>query len=293
MTQRFLSSVRSFTNGYNLADDKCGDISKNYNLRQLGKVLLNSDEDKERNQFEGNSSVRARMAYQIVQHLASKGEKISDNENETMLNMIYGYANPVSQDIAELRTQRMNLERQNSLRPIFLQYFRTTLYHRVKAVTFRRVLAESGHDFESLQKIWTVNKKESLAGIISKFQELKVEEHTELIEILDCHFDPEKTPVKPPTKIRPAKRRTSSRRSSGGDVGRNKDSKSQSNSGDEAGAHTSPKVSVNNNNNSGEEEVSPDTTTKSKNFFKKLNKPRQSAGNKTTPVTSTSQSVTA
>lgn len=292
MTQRFLSSVRSFSNGYNLADDKCSDVSTNYNLRQLGKVLLNSEEDKERNQFEGNSSVRARMAYQIVQHLA-KGETISDNENETMLNMIYGYANPVSQDIAELRTQRMNLERQNSLRPIFLQYFKTTLYHRVKAVTFRRVLAESGHDFESLQKIWAVNKKESITEIISKFHELKPEEHTELIEILDCHFDPEKTPVKPPTKNRQSKRRTSSRRSSGGDFGRNKDSKSQSNSGDEA-PHTSPKTSsVINNNNSGEDEVSPDTTTKSKNLYRRSNKSRQSAGNKTTPVTTTSQSVTA
>lgn len=127
----------------------------------MSKVLLNSEEDKERNQFEGNSSVRARMAYQIVQHLSKAGEANSENENEKMLNMIYGYANPVSQDIAELRTQRMNLERQNSLRPIFLQYFRTTLYHRVKAVTFRRVLAESGQDFESLQKIWSVNKKVS------------------------------------------------------------------------------------------------------------------------------------
>lgn len=107
------------------------------------------------------------MAYQIVEHLSKTDETTtSENENEKMLNLVYGYANPVSQDIAELRTQRMNLERQNSLRPIFLQYFRTTLYHRVKAVTFRRVLAESGHDFESLQKIWTVNKKVSFSSTL-------------------------------------------------------------------------------------------------------------------------------
>lgn len=163
LTQRFLSSVRSFSNGYNLAEDKCGEITKNFNLRQLSKVIFPSEEDKERNHFEGNSSVRARMAYQIVQHLvkAENTDMTPEMENEKMLNMIYGCANPVSQDIAELRTQRMNLERQNSLRPIFLQYFKTTLYHRVKAVTFRRVLAESGHDFESLQKIWMVKQKVS------------------------------------------------------------------------------------------------------------------------------------
>lgn len=163
MTQRFLSCVRSFSNGYNFAEDKCPAEIKNFNLRQLSKILLNSEEDKERNQFEGNSSVRARMAYQIVQHLAKEEPSDLTQEigNETMLNAIYGCVNPVSQDIAELRTQRMNLERQNSLRPIFLQYFKTTLYHRVKAVTFRRVLSESGQDFESLQKMWTENKKVS------------------------------------------------------------------------------------------------------------------------------------
>lgn len=126
---------------------------------------------------------------------------------------------------------------------------------------------------------------------------MKAEEHTELIEILDCHFDPEKTPVKPPTKNRSPKRRTNSRRSSsGGDVRNKEVSKSQS-SGDEA--HSSPKTNVNNNNSGEEVAVSPDSTVggvKPKRAYRpSQNKSRQSAGGDRTAAAVpavTSQGVT-
>lgn len=121
---------------------------------------------------------------------------------------------------------------------------------------------------------------------------MKAEEHTELIEILDCHFDPEKTPVKPPTKNRSPKRRTNSRRSSSGDV-RNKEVSKSTSSGDEG--HSSPKTPVNNNNSGEDGAVSPDTTTgvKPKRAYRpSQNKSRQSAGSERTAVPVTSQSVT-
>lgn len=69
---------------------------------------------------------------------------------------------------------------QNSLRPVLLQYFKRTIYHIVKAVTYRRVLAEYGHDFESLRQFWTARKLEGLEQVITKIIELKDEDRTEL-----------------------------------------------------------------------------------------------------------------
>lgn len=42
-----------------------------------------------------------------------------------------------------------------------MQFFKTNLYHRYKAVTFRRVLAEKGFDLKSLEDVWTEKKKVS------------------------------------------------------------------------------------------------------------------------------------
>lgn len=206
LLSRFLSTVRSFANGFNFAETKCANTVKYLNLRQLSKVLLNTD-DKNKNLFEGNAAVRARLAYEIAQHLA-KGELkdlTEEFEMENMSNIVYEYSHPVSHEIAELKTQREILEKQNSLRPIFLQYFKTTLFHRVKAVTFRRILAENGLDYDTLKKMWDENKMENIAIEIEKFEELKPDYIAELIELLDCHFDPEKTPLKPAVKSRQRK----------------------------------------------------------------------------------------
>lgn len=222
LTSRLLSSVRSFTNGYEFASAKCVNTVKYLNLRQLSKVLLNNEEDKNRNYFEGNASVRARLAYEIAQHLAKselkelapEQEMAPEQELENMVNVLYEYCHPVSQEIAELRNQRAILERQNSLRPIFLQYFKSTLYHRVRAVTYRRVLAEHGQDFDELKKLWTVKKREGIAASIEKLGELKAEDKTDLVDMIDCHFDPQKSPIKPSTKTRqktPRSRRNSRR----------------------------------------------------------------------------------
>lgn len=51
------------------------------------------------------------------------------------------------------------IDLQHSFRPIFVQFFKTNLYHRYKAVTFRRVLAEKGFDLKSLEDVWNEKKK--------------------------------------------------------------------------------------------------------------------------------------
>lgn len=204
MLDRFLETVKSFANGYALAKAKCASSVKFFSLRQLSKILLNNDDNqKEKDQFEGSASVRAKLAYEIAHHLArSEQQDLTDPEHdiENMINVVYEYSSPISQELSELQIQTKNLERQNSFRPVFLQYFKTTLYHRVKAVKFRIILAEHGYDLDSLKAIWTEKRKEGLAEVIQAMSELKPDERIELIELLDCHFDPVKQPVKPVVK---------------------------------------------------------------------------------------------
>lgn len=269
LLDRFTGTVKSFVNGFKLAEDKCSKTIKYFSIRQLANLVLDKDEAKEG--FEGNAAYRARLAYQIARRLSKENDKAAsdecpptaecveshqedegteqaetstqqpeaadendhpdldktdDDRHQTDVDAVTGQvttvpepqprsrptteaereqmcltlcelASPITCEISELDEQENILVRQNSLRPVFLQYFKTTIYHRVKAVTYRRVLAESGHDLASLQQIWTDSKREGLQEVVTKITELKEDERTELVELLDCHFDPDKQQLKP------------------------------------------------------------------------------------------------
>lgn len=311
LLDRFTATVKSFANGFKLAEQKCTKTIKYFSIRQLADLVIGENEAK--GGFEGNAAYRARLAYQMARKLANDGatplnstdllapetddgnksdttnteadtesgaenpkpqrqscaSSVDENNNEAaatstattsddeqtsqqqqdqtettvldssvtvevddvtgqlttvpepqprsrptteaereqMCTVLCELASPISCEIGELDEQEKILLRQNSLRPVFLQYFKTTIYHRVKAVTYRRVLAEYGHDFESLRQIWTESKREGLEQVIAKLTELKEDERTELIELLDCHFDPDKQQLKPVVKR--VRRRTS------------------------------------------------------------------------------------
>lgn len=280
LLDRFTKTVKSFANGFKLAEEKCTKTIKYFSIRQLAKLVLEESESKDG--FEGNAAYRARLAYQLARKLSNDGNKVSNNdipqiegeevksdddtetentndvpedpkpqrgitkscssiddnnngvttdeeqqntdidavtgqvttvpepqprsrptteqEREKMCTVLCDLASPITCEISELDEQENILIRQNSLRPVFLQYFKTTIYHRVKAVTYRRVLAEYGHNFESLQQIWVENKREGLEQVIDKITELKQDERTELVELLDCHYDPDKQQLKPVVK---------------------------------------------------------------------------------------------
>ncbi|KAH8355656.1 maternal protein exuperantia [Drosophila serrata] len=157
----------------------------------------------EREQFEGNASVRAKMAFNVALQLSNaerKSEPESSEALENLLNALKPFAKLVGSDVQELDTQNENLERQNSFRPVFLNYFKTTLYHRVRAVKFRIVLAENGFDLNSLNAIWTDKGTEGLDMALQSIETLKTEDKSELIELLDSFFDPNKTTIKPVVK---------------------------------------------------------------------------------------------
>lgn len=123
--------------------------------------------DKEQYTFEGDASVRVRLAYQILENMASlRCKAVTGNDPNTaddvahhFMDIVMSNAQPIYKDVEDLSDQNKCMERQNSLRPIFVNYFKVTLYHRVKAVTFRRILAEHEYDLEGLEEIWNTSKK--------------------------------------------------------------------------------------------------------------------------------------
>lgn len=337
LLDRFAQTVKSFANGFKLAEEKCTKTIKYFSIRQLAKLVL--DENEAKDGFEGNAAYRARLAYQLSRRLSNEGSKAptgdyaqaeceetksedeaetedsaetatettadsdspkpqrdvakscsstdennneattdddqqlnttdvdavtghvttvpepqprsrptTEPEREKMCTVLCELASPITCEISELDEQENILVRQNSLRPVFLQYFKTTIYHRVKAVTYRRVLAECGHDFESLHQVWTESKREGLEEVITKITDLKEDERTELIELLDCHYDPEKQQLKPVVKR--VRRRTSRGRL----FFANKNGNTSNMSGNFNNSNNSNNNNSNNNNNGNQKE---------------------------------------
>lgn len=249
LLDRFLTTVKSFANGLNLAKSNVLGELQHYTLRKLSKYLKDnfdngnieqnnkvlttsttateaegvieqqSSEKKkppktshhnERELFDGNASVRAKLAYEVALQLSNQGTKESLDSAKAfdkMLTALQPYAQPIECDLNELQTQNENLDRQNSFRPVFLNYFKTTLYHRVRAVKFRIILAEHSYDLHSLNAVWTDKKRDGLVEILQGIDELKSEEKSELADLFDSYFDPAKTIIKPIIKTNNNRRR--------------------------------------------------------------------------------------
>ncbi|ALC41514.1 exu [Drosophila busckii] len=234
MLDRFTKTVKSFVNSINLARSTVGD-SKHYSLRNLSKILSKAKEEnvkvtsdyiadsttsidkrgkngiqREREEFDGSASVRAKLAFNVAMQLTNSGTAEEPDSSDALKNLfeaLQPYAEPLGCDIKELDTQNVNLERQNSFRPVFLNYFKTTLYHRVRAVKFRIVLAESGFDLTTLNDIWTDKRSAGLDAALESIPNLKTEDKTELVELLDSFFDPNKVTIKPVCKPSTIRRR--------------------------------------------------------------------------------------
>lgn len=156
-----------------------------------------------REEFDGNARVRAKLTYEVTWQLSNQdsNESVeSTNANDKILAALQPHARPIQCDISELQAQNENLQRQNSFRPVFLNYFKTTLYHRVRAVKFRIILAENSYDLQALNDIWSEKKRDGLAEVVQQIDVLKPEEQSELVDLFDSYFDPAKTTIKPVVK---------------------------------------------------------------------------------------------
>lgn len=233
LLERFYRTVKSFADGFALAEATLDSNVKYFTLKQLAKVILQHEEvtEKDRFDFEGNASVRARLAYQIIEKVSLRGSdgpsadggaesagpdgdsaanKDADADDgtpaEKMQRLVRQHAAPMDDLVEALSGQTKCVERQNSLRPVFVNYFKVTLYHRVKAVTFRRILADHGYDLDTLRELWEVKKADGLHEAIAPMEEMKEEDRKELVDLLDHYFDPEKQAVLPLVKKHKSKR---------------------------------------------------------------------------------------
>lgn len=100
---------------------------------------------------------------------AGEQDEATVGTEEITTDSIEGFVHSVKVDINELSDQNKCMDLQHSFRPIFVNYFKTNLYHRYKAVTFRRVLAEKGYDLKSLEEIWNEKNKVLLFTFIHPF----------------------------------------------------------------------------------------------------------------------------
>jgi maternal-effect protein exuperantia len=242
LVDRFMKSVKSFADGFALSVEKCGNPVKYFSILQTADILKLNKDAKEAYDFDGCARIRTKLAYQIIEQIA-KGDETDLSAEATakkMHELVFQRASSIKSHFSSLDDQNKCMERQNSMRPIFVNYFKVTLYHRVRGVTFRRVLADHGYDFEAIKDVWESKKKEGLVELVNAISELKEDDQTELIDILDCHFDPDKKPILPNIKRnnRPKRRssisqkenvRPRNQRDDGGKKGGNNDANNKNN----------------------------------------------------------------
>lgn len=198
LLERFQAVVAGFADGYALAHDKCRDTVKSVTLRVLAHVLL----DAEGVSVEAALD-RATAAYRIVEHLsqgeqqeltAGSGDGGAAAAGLNMVEVARACARPVASELAARATLKQLVERQNTFRPVFGPLLvKTSRQERQRASGLRRLLAEAGLRYDQLKEAW---EREKIDGLTSELASLSVsakeDEVKELIEILDCHFDPEK-----------------------------------------------------------------------------------------------------
>ena len=112
---------------------------------------------------------------------------------------------------------------------------------------------------EKLQEVWEAGKREAIETEIKKLKELKEEDHDELLELLDSHFDPEKQAVKPVVQRRESvsngdgtphqNNRNNMRRRRRGPRGRSLNKENRGPRGDSRRKRSNDKRYNNNNNN--------------------------------------------
>lgn len=74
LLERFSAVVKGFANSFSLAEAKCAHTVKSFSLRILSKVLLDKEENLD------NAVDRARLCYQVVQHLGQGERQDLDGE---------------------------------------------------------------------------------------------------------------------------------------------------------------------------------------------------------------------
>uniref|UniRef100_V5GJ40 Maternal protein exuperantia-1 n=1 Tax=Anoplophora glabripennis TaxID=217634 RepID=V5GJ40_ANOGL len=204
LIDRFSKVVKGFANGFNIAQTKCANTTKSFSLRVMSRVLLNREDENFSSAVE-----RARASFEIASHLA-QGERIeldgkpSDaiiGTEQHIINFVCPFTNPISAEEDEIAVFKVLLERQNTFRPVFGALLRASRTERQHASHLRRLLAENNINYDKLKEAYETGAKEGLEKVIkNEVANAKEKDLNELLEILDCFFDPDKKAVQPKTQ---------------------------------------------------------------------------------------------
>ncbi|XP_023016516.1 maternal protein exuperantia [Leptinotarsa decemlineata] len=247
LVDRFSKVVKGFANGFNIAQAKCANTTKSFYLRVMSKVLLNREDE------HFNSAVdRAKASFDITTHLAqSEREELEGKpsvtctgKEEHVIDFVCPYTNPISAEEDEIAVFKVLLARQNTFRPVFGALLRASRSERQHASHLRRLLAENNINYDKLKLAYDSGAKEGLEQVIkTEVANAKEKDLEELLEILDCFFDPEKKAIQP--KQQQQQRNYQYRRRSAGKFNRSKSSASDSQSPN-ASDSQSPNASTDN-----------------------------------------------
>ncbi|XP_076267877.1 maternal protein exuperantia [Rhynchophorus ferrugineus] len=267
LLERFEKVCKGFANGYSIAKVKCQSSTKTHNLRVMSKVLLG----KEKIDF-SNAVSRASVVYDIAVHLAQGEREIVDgttNKGTTgtesdLIELVCPYTNPISAEEGEIEDFKVLLQIQNTYRPVFGDFLRASAAERQHASHLRRLLAMNNINYDKLREAYEEGAKGALDKILKEeIANAKEADLTELLDILDCYFDPDKQPIKPKTQWNSKYRGNNSR------PYRNRRSTSRSKKGSESKGEesvTDPNTST--ENNSTDTTVSAETSPRSENQIK-------------------------
>ncbi|XP_017776858.1 PREDICTED: maternal protein exuperantia [Nicrophorus vespilloides] len=200
LSERFAAVVKGFANSFSLSQAKCANTTKSFSLRVMSKVLLNRDDDL------SSAVIRAQTCFDIVMHLGqserpdleSQGSGDANISNELLIKMIAPFTNPVTAEEDEIKEFKVLLDRQNTFKPVFGALLKATPTERQHASHLRRLLAENNIDYEKVKVAFESSAKDGLEAVLkAEILNAKEEDMNELLEILDCFFDPEKKAVQP------------------------------------------------------------------------------------------------
>ncbi|EDW08078.2 maternal protein exuperantia [Drosophila mojavensis] len=203
LLKEFGKMVIGFVNTNEIAKSMLSGKARSYlSVRGLLAVLAREKgEEIYTKEFTGSASVRAKLVFNVAAELCDREPNISH-----LFAALKPHLETIDSLILELDQGYATLKRQNSFRPLFVNYFKTTV-QRVRAVKFRIALAENGLDLTILSDIWKDLRIQGLITTLEPIGRLTDSEKTELVAVLDSYFDPNKIAIKPKPREQTSSRR--------------------------------------------------------------------------------------
>ncbi|XP_054278662.1 maternal protein exuperantia-1 [Macrosteles quadrilineatus] len=207
LLDRFREVVKGFGDCYAFVKQKCEATLNSFSLKVVSKVLLDRDDET------STALERAKLAYEIVQHLTA-GESAGEEDAaglKIMVEAIREHTSTIDEELQVIEDMKVVLQRQNTLRPVFAPIMRKGIQERKSASALRRLLTGALLDYDTLMALWAEGREKFEETVTSKLSEASEEQRKELVKLLSDHFDPDVT--QPEEEKKPRNPRKGTRKS--------------------------------------------------------------------------------